>query len=234
VSSPAHPEFFELQQGLPLPLTEIQALGLKQGFPSGSCPPQQGPLEDARCRRAGVQHVLCSGCCRSVQACKLCSGQFRAGQGVRSSWATIRSRRSCTPEPINQCFNSPERKHQQLVFDWSSRWLPAAIVLDRAQAHSQAAPPSPLLPTGQPGLSCSRMVFAGEHLTRRWVELDHGGVAPGDRAPAKLGAFGRIGDLNRRFSSKPLVRTLQKIGEKPRRKARRLRCGASRHQQRQA
>jgi len=137
-------EFFSAQQRASACQTEprSKALGIETAASIGSALLQQ-VLENARCRRAAVQHVLCSGCCRRTKAAKLCRASFsRRVRGGRSSWArTIAAAVLATPSPDYQCFILLAQ-HQQLVL--RSLEFPlaaAAIVLDRG---AKAPFPRPL------------------------------------------------------------------------------------------
>jgi len=178
-SSRPTPEFFQSSRGLPLPSEpKIQALGIEQGFPSRRALLAAGPWRDAHVRPAAVQHVLGSGCCRS-QAASSARASFAAVRGVPQFMGRHRSRRFLHPSRlISVSFLLAQHS------SWSSSWIPAGCALPSFSTGRSSFPgpaqPSPAAANGatEP-LSCLEDGVAGEHLTRRGLELDpRRGVAP--------------------------------------------------------
>jgi len=164
VQVPAHPEFSSSRRASAATEPEIQALGIEQGFQSGRALLQQSLERCSMSFRAGGSarpFAAAVAICPKLQGS---AGPVAGGSGRAHSWATIRSRRSIdTPERINSVFHSPARSQPAAGLRAGvPAALAAAIVLDRPQAHSQAAHHLQLLcQRATKPLSCSRMGVAG-------------------------------------------------------------------------
>jgi len=196
----------------------------------GSCPVLQQVLgEMSRCRRAGVQHVLQ----RLLSICPSCKplacGQFFAAVRVRQFHGRPSGQPPFLHRPINPVFHFSWRSTSSWSFETEfPRWLRLPSFSTGRRLIPQAAHPSPACcqTVNQPFELLEDCVLPATP-DEALVELDHAGVPPGDRAPATPGRLAWIGDLKIISFRRPLVMTLQKIGE-PRAGPRRAQVAGSR------